>query len=1318
MEFRILGPLEVRQGERVLALGGAKQRALLAILVVHANRVVSTDRLIDLLWGDDAPSTAGNTLQVYVSQLRKALEPTRTRRSPAQVLVRRAPGYVLEVAEDDIDAYRFERLVESGRAALAASDHDTAATVLRRALDLWRGPALADFGYEPFAQSEITRLEELRMAALEDRIAADLALGRHASFVGELDALVAQYPLREGLRGHLMLALYRSGRQAEALQVYQDTRRALDEELGIDPSSALQQLEKGILLQDASLDSPAQGDVAGGTALEPEGKADSDSGGPERVEPLIVRKTVTVLSCEMFVHAADGAELDPETVQRVAARLGEAARATLERHGGTPAQSFEDHIVGAFGVPVLHEDDALRATTAALEMQSSLVAAAGEHGRAGVAVDIGIGINTGDVIVDSTAPAGAIPTGEAVNRAVRLGRAAPPGEILLSAKTHHLTEDAVEVEEVEPGRLAGVNWLPIFRALAAQPGAAGRARKFDAPMVGRDFERAQMMHAYERAARGQSCHLFTVLGPAGVGKSRLVSEVLTSLEGQAVVLTGRCLPYGEGVTLAPVSEMIGQAAAIESRSSVQERIAQIHGLVGSGRDGERIAERLGELCGLAEGLGTMEETFWAVRKLIESLSRRSPVVAVFDDVHWAEPVLLDLVEHIADWLRDSPVFLVAIARPEFLEVRPSWAGGKLNASSTLLEPLGEEECRLIVCNLLGDEDAGQSITARIVSAAEGNPLYVEEMTRMLVDEGHLRLSDGHWTAVTDLSALSVPPTIHALIAARLDRLASEERQVIEHAAVIGRVFSRRALSELCSEPVAGRLGNHLETLMRKELIRPDRSDPDEEEAYRFRHMLIRDAAYAEVAKSRRSALHERIAAFLDVEEGGAVREETRGYHLERAYEYRMELDPNDPANEDLGRRAARLLASAGNRAWARGDHAAAVHLFERATRLLPENDPARLEAALDLSGCLMELGDLAASEAAVAAVSDRAVALGDRRLAARAAVQLWELRSSSENLQGWKEEAARDADGAVAVFEPLDDELGLAKAFFLRAMIHQVDYEFGRADIALERALEHARRSGREQEEAKIFYAYAMSALWGPTHVDDAIRRHEDFMRRFCDNRLVEANCLRGLAALEAMKGRFATARDLLGKSKEILNDLGATLVASTSLVPGLVELLSGDAREAERRFRSSYAALKRAGERNARATAAAYVARALYAQNRLEEAERFTLISEELAPADDHAARVEWSTTRAKVLALDGRHEEAEGLALRAAALAGLMDDVETQAQALRDRAEVLRLAGRSAEAEDLVRSAIDLHEHKGNVVSAANARAFLDELRVASAS
>jgi DNA-binding SARP family transcriptional activator/class 3 adenylate cyclase len=448
MEFRILGPLEVIRDGHPLSLGGAKQRALLAILVLHANQVVSADGLIDLLWGEEAPPTAGNTLQVYISQLRKTVEPTRASRGPSNVIARRPPGYVLQADEDDIDARRFARRVEEGRAALAEGRYEDAASVLRDALAQWRGPALADFTYEPFAQSEITRLEELRMAAIEDRISADLALGRHASFIGELDALVAQYPLREALRGHLMLALYRSGRQAEALQVYQDTRRALDEELGIDPSSALQHLHQGILVQDSGLE------LAPRTIVLPEAAACENCGAPVAADgdlcddcaaasvrqPLFVRKTVSVLSCEVALSSAR-ADLDPEAMQVATDRLAQSARAVVERHGGTmAAPAYGDHFVAVFGVPALHEDDALRALSAASEVRSTLTDVAGRLEPAWqLEVELRLAVNTGEIVVDASAPAGAFPSGEAVTRTVRLGRAAPAGEILVTDATRHLT---------------------------------------------------------------------------------------------------------------------------------------------------------------------------------------------------------------------------------------------------------------------------------------------------------------------------------------------------------------------------------------------------------------------------------------------------------------------------------------------------------------------------------------------------------------------------------------------------------------------------------------------------------------------------------------------------------------------------------------------------------------------------------------------------------------------------------------------------------------------------------------------------------------
>lgn len=256
MEFRLLGPLEVCQGNRPLALGGAKQRALLACLLIHANQAVSTDRLIDDLWGEKAPDTAGNTLQVYVANLRKALHPGRPRGARSDVLLTRPPGYLLRVGDDEFDVIRFEQLVTEGRRYLA-DDPQTASARLRDALALWRGPALADVAFEPFAVAEATRLEELRLSALEDRIEADLELGHHADVVAELEGLVTIHPLREGLRAHLMLALYRSGRQAEACRVYDATRTVLLEEMGMEPSPPLRKLLKAILNQDPALAAPA-----------------------------------------------------------------------------------------------------------------------------------------------------------------------------------------------------------------------------------------------------------------------------------------------------------------------------------------------------------------------------------------------------------------------------------------------------------------------------------------------------------------------------------------------------------------------------------------------------------------------------------------------------------------------------------------------------------------------------------------------------------------------------------------------------------------------------------------------------------------------------------------------------------------------------------------------------------------------------------------------------------------------------------------------------------------------------------------------------
>ncbi|CAN5642583.1 hypothetical protein BH24ACT26_BH24ACT26_10590 [soil metagenome] len=1297
MDFRILGPLEVSEAGRSLPLGGAKQRTLLAILLLHAPETVSIDRLVDLLWGEEPPETAANALQVYVSQLRKTLEPARSPGTPSRLLQRRPPGYVIEIDPDWLDSRRFERLVDE--AGEASDDPRGKAAKLRDALALWRGPALADFSYEPFAQAEIYRLEGVRIGALEARIEAELALGHHARLVSELESLVRQFPMREGLRAHLMVALYRSGRQAEALNVYAETRRALEDELGIDPSASLQELERLVLLQDPSLDPPAP--TVPERALET---------APLRRSPA--RKTVSVLCCELDGNG-DGDGLDLEAAGAANADLRAQARAALDRHGGTVVGTVGHEVLAVFGVPVVHEDDALRAARAAVEIREALSHLRHDSGGLGAGDGAaGFGIATGEVLVDSGGSD--MPRGDVLGAATELARVAGPDEILLSRQAHRHLVGAAQTEPAPPQHVPRRKQpIVAFRLLGSVRTPSTSGRRLNAAMVGRRQELIDLSQAYERTVKDRSCYLYTLLGTAGVGKSRLLAEFVRTIGGRARVLSGRCPPYGEGVTFLPASDIVRQATKLDDELTPADAIARIETVLEGRRDAGLVAERLAEVAGFAELKGSLEEISWALRKLLESLAQRRPLVVMFDDVHWAEPTLLDLVEHIADWSRGVPLLLVCSARPDFLELRPSWGGGKANASSLLLEPLSDHECLRLLENLFGGQASDPEIKSRIVTAAEGNPLFVEEMARMLIDDGFLRSEHGGWVATSDLSTVSIPPTIGALIQARLDRLGEGERHVLQRAAIVGKSFGLDAVAALCDPDVAADLKLHVASLMRKELIRPDHGDSSWPDAYRFRHILIRETAYGQVSKQERALLHEELAASLEAE-GGKGQEAIVAHHLERAFHYRRELRRADPETQELGRRAADHLAVCAASASTHGDLCGAEKLLERALDLVEVHDRRRPQLLVALSAVLTEVGELRSAEVLVQEVLGASETTMDGRMLARARLQLWDIRSSSENLVGWKDEALRDVREAISVFESATDDVGMASARLLEAAVYGYDYRFADSDAALEQALAHARRAGNEHEEMKIQDEYARSSLWGPVHVDDAIRRYGDFLERFRGNRVVEANCLRGLAMLEAMQGRFTEARRYLARTRELLSDLGLSLSAATSLTPGVVEMLAGDAVAAEKAFRSSYEGLERAGERNIRATAAAYLARALYEQHRFDEAERLTQVSEELSPEDDFATMVEWASTRAKVLARRGRHREADRLSEQVVRLAARTDELASRGNALMDRAEVLRLIGRGDESTPHVREALGLFERKGDVASANRARNVLDRVEV----
>ncbi len=1240
MHFGILGPLEVADGSRAV-IPGRRQRALLVLLLLHRNEVVASDRLLEELWAGQASAWSQNALQAAVSRLRRALQ--------AERLETRPPGYVLRLEPGELDAERFERLLAEGRAALAGDDADEAAELLGSALSLWRGPALADFIYEPFAQTEIARLEELRLQAREERIEAELALGRHAELVAELDPLVEEHPLRERPRALLMLALYRSGRQADALEVYRAKRTLLLEELGLEPGPELRELERRILVQDQSLDAPTSSRRLRTRTRPPL------SARPE------TRRTVTVMCCGLAGSPALTELLDPEALRDVLGRYEAAASETVAAHGGTVEPFIGDALVAVFGVPTLHEDDALRAVRAAVELRARV-------GELGSAVADGlrarIGIETGEVIAGEARVAGA-----AVATAARLEQAAAPGEILLDEATRRLVGAAVRVEPAGGPALKETREAePAWKLLALVPEAPPfAARPLETPLIGRKVELAQLQQSFRRAVRERTPYLLTMLGPPGIGKTRLARELADGVAREATVLVGRCLSYGQGIIFWPLRELLQQLPAGEHRT------------------------RLSALL----GAGTSEEIFLAARRLLESVARERPLLLVLEDLHWADLTFLDFIEHLARHPTDAPVLILCLARGELLEMRESWGDGMENASSLRLEPLAEPESDALL-DALGTR---LDVRERVKEAAEGNPLFLEQMLAWLNESG-----EGEHDR-------SLPPTIQAVLAARLDRLGPGEAAVLFRAAVIGRDFDLDAVRELLPPEARGSAPRHLDVLVRKELLRPRPSESASDARFRFGHALVHDAAYRMVPKRLRAELHEHFADWLECVSGHRVgnRDEILGYHLEQAHRWLAELGPTE-RSQKLAEKAAERLARAGRQAFARGDMPAAANLLERAATLLRPDDGRRLGLLPSLGRALMERGQPERAKAVLSEAIQLADAAGERGVAADAAVARAFVRLHTD-AQITHSKVRPELEEAIRVFDELDDLGGLARARGLVGILRLWDGEAGTAAAELEEAARYAHAAGDHAQEVENLRFTALALLHGPIPVMSALKRIEDVARRARDDRRLEMTILQARAHLTAMQGRFDEARELIAEAQSAAHELGleTDLAARVLRSAGEIELLAGDAHAAERVLRAAYEALERMGAWTHLPSVVPGFADALYAQGRGREAAPAIELAACWTVAEDVEAQIGLRRVRAKLLARQGDLESAECHAREATGLAMRTDLVEHQGKAVADLAEVLRLADRRDEAREALGEAARLFEQKGNVAAAESGRALL---------
>jgi class 3 adenylate cyclase/tetratricopeptide (TPR) repeat protein len=955
--------------------------------------------------------------------------------------------------------------------------------------------------------------------------------------------------------------------------------------------------------------------------------------------PREQRKVVTVLFCDVAGSTTLGERLDPEALRAVMNAYFEVAKTAIERHGGTLEKFIGDAVMAIFGVPTVREDDALRAVRAAEELRNA------------VEIDVRIGVNTGEVVTGS---ADKLVTGDAVNVAARLEQAADSGDVLLGESTYRLVRGAVEAELLPPIEAKGKTEPLTAYRLVAVTGDVAVARRQDAPLVGRDRERRMLADAWERSRSEQACSLFTILGTAGVGKSRLTAEFLASLD--ATVAHGRCLPYGDGITYWPVVEVVKQV------------------LAGGEAPSPGIAALLGD------GQAPADEIAVSVRKLFEATASERPLAVLFDDLQWAEPTFLDLIEHVADWSRDAPILLLCLARPELLELRAGWGGGKLNATAVLLEPLSASETDELIDELLAGGSLDDELRDRIRAAAEGNPLFVEQMLAMVEE------SPGE---------VSVPSTIQALLAARLDQLPAGERAALERGAVEGQVFHRSAVAALA--PDEPDVPSRLLGLVRKELVRPSRGMLPGDDAFRFRHLLIRDAAYDALPKAERAELHERFAAWLEEHAPGLVElDEIVGYHLEQAAFYRAELGRPSP---ELATRAANRLAAAGLRAGQRHDPNACVTLLTRASALFQEQDRARLVLLPTLGQALYWVGRLDDAYAAF----DEAIEQADPDTAAYALFYETYIKGHGESTSPIDMErhilaGLASVQGSASVRTLAAGHMTLGWALYW-----QGDLRGGVEEG--EKAIELARLAGDRRVEWEALRLVGISKMHGEATWPE-VERHADEM----DAAGAFSATLRGYAA--AMQGHFEEARRLYEEGVreqlehgQLLNSLFQRLWYGHQCEA----LAAGDLHRAEEVLREGWDRLGELGERGIRSTMGGCLGEVLARQGRLDEAEKVLDEAISISTLDDWVTVSSVDIGRAFVASGRGDHDRAFELAAGAVELVDAREYLTMQQEIRLCCAEILFAGGRFDQARAELARARDVAERKGSTVLVARADALL---------
>ena len=985
------------------------------------------------------------------------------------------------------------------------------------------------------------------------------------------------------------------------------------------------------------------------------------------------RRLVTSVFCDLSGSTGIAERADSEIVFELMRSYFDVARAALERHGGAVEKFIGDAVVGMFGVPETNEDDALRACRAALEIQDRIGSLNVElESRLDVRIAVRIGVNTGEVVAGDAArremfaSADAVVLGDAVNVAARLEQAAAPGEILLGEATYRLVKGAVVAEPVAPIQAKGKS-EPLIAYRLVEASTHGPVPRLSAGvLVGRQDELARLESEVDGVCSESRSRLVTIIGEAGVGKSRLVAELFQRSALGARIARGSCLSYGQGITYWPIAQVARDVAGIRDDHTVEEV-----------RD--RLPIKIQELLGLTEGTMTADQVGDAVAEFLAAAEPDRLLVVLVDDIHWAEPALLELLVRLPRLLEKVPVAILCLARPELLEHRPDWD------TTVRLEPLGTAQVDTLLENL----DAPAGARVRIAQAAAGNPLFAEELVAWAHEGG-------------DMDAL--PTSLNALLSARLDRLEPGERDALERGAIEGELFHQAAVVELTDQPSRTAVPLGLGELTRKDMIRlAATSLAGEIFAYRFKHILVRDAAYRATTKKLRATLHERYADWLEVRAGSRVGEyhEILGYHLEQAYEYRCELGDRDNA---LAARAARHLGAAGLRANDRADVNAAASLLARATRLFPADSPERLELLRHLVYAVDQTGRMREARTISQELYERATALGDRRLAAHGKSYatphpFWDIESDPTA-------AARAFEEVIVTFEEFGDEAGLAAAMRRLALIHRIRGSYAAAATLLEEALQYARSCDDMSTRRAVAYSLVNDNSYGPMPVAQAIVRGERLRSESSDDHVLEAAVGRHLSLLYAMAGRFEEARSLELTVAPVLENARVMTLSWGSLsASARTKMLLGDVAGAERDLKTKWHVYPaEAGKTQTRAHAidAAHQLACLYCKDgRWDEAEECLDSIKREGP--ENSTRM---IAEAMLASHHRNHDEAVTLARRVVELRQSSDALTGRAEAWLTLAEAARAAGHADEAGAAIVEALSLYEQKGNITAAAGIR------------